>query len=151
MSRSCKFVLIGLGVLVVLCLLVALFSSLIVKKEYRSSTYGVGDRNLSALVVQNNSVLFILDVQLTGDADKTWDSLIRPASQKSFSISPGDYTVSIHYSDHEGLSSVGSLDWYVSSYESAKFSVAKGRAVIFSLEGGHTGGIMYTPPDLDQK
>jgi hypothetical protein len=151
MSKTLKIILIVIGSLVGLCVVFVLISSQIVDKRYLASTYGVSDKNRSVLVVENSSVFYILKVTLSGEADKTWEIIILPSDHLVKTISPGEYTIAIYYSDHQNLDSIGGFDWYVSSHKSTKFSVMKGRAVIFSLEGGHTSGIMYTPPDLEEK
>jgi hypothetical protein len=124
---------------------------LIPKKESLASTYGITDKEKSALVINNNSSFFILGVEITGSAETWWNDLISYSSQKVYPISPGSYTVSIHYSDHTSLDDLSFMEWYVSSYVSDDFEVVKGRAVIYLLEGGSSSGMTYTPPDLNKK
>ncbi len=151
MSKSCKVILIVLGALVVACLAFTLISSLIVPKQYRASTYGVTDKSTSVLVLENHSVFYILDVTLDGGTKKTWNEIATFEGHKIITLSPGTHTVSIHYSDHSDLSDLGFMEWYVSSNSSKEFTMEKGRAIIFSLEGGSSSGMMYNPPDLVKK
>ena len=137
------------GAAILFVVLIPLIRSLIPNKEYRASTYGITDKEKSALVIQNTSYFNILDVIITGDATTQWNELV--TAQKVYTISPGKYTVSIHYSDHTSLDNLGFMEWYVSSIASSDFEVAKGRAVVFILEGGHSSGMMYDPPDLVKK
>ena len=86
-----------------------------------------------------------------GVLKKTWIEIATFEGHKIITLSPGVHTVSIHYSDHFDLSDLGFMEWYVSSILSKGFTVEKGRAVIFSLKGGSSSGMMYDPPDLVKK
>lgn len=151
MSKSCKIILIALGALVVACILFTVISSLIPEKESLASHYGITDNEKSALVIKNDSNFYILDVKITGSAEAQWTDLIGKSIQKVYPISPGKYTVFIHYSDHTDLDDLSFMEWYVSSIASGEFDVVKRRAVIYLLEGGHSSGMMYDPPDLIKK
>ena len=140
------------GAAVVLCVACFLITALPPYLSYRASNFGVTEKGKSALVIQNKtSAFYILDVSITGDASQEWKQLIGKGAQKVFTLDPGAYTLSIHYSDKADLSDLGFLTWYVSAHKSAEFEVKKGRAMVFVLEGGDTMGMMYDPPDLFTK
>ncbi len=151
MSKSCKVILIVLGALVIACLVFTLISSLIVPKQYRASTYGIIDKSTSVLVLEDHSVFYILDVTMDGGTKKIWNEIATFEGHKIITLSPGTHAVSVHYSDHSDLSDLGFMEWYVSSILSKEFTVEKGRAVILSLEGGSSSGMMYDSPDLVKK
>lgn len=151
MSKSCKIVLIVIGVMMMACLAFTLISSLIVPKQYRASTYGVTDKSKSVLVLEDHSIFYILDITLDSKTKKTWNEITTFEGRKIITLSPGTHQISIHYSDHTDLSGLGFMEWYVSSIKTAEFTAVKNRAVILSLEGGSSSGMMYDPPDLVKK
>jgi hypothetical protein len=151
MSKSCKFILVAFLIIAGLILLFPFINQLIITKNDLAYTYGITNEEKSALVIENDSIFYIIDVKLTGDYEKTWKNLIEKEGKKVFEINPGDYSLSIHYSDHKSLDDLYHLEWYISSRETSGFSVSKGRAVVYSLKGGKVFGFTYTPPSLVKK
>ena len=140
------------GAAVLLCVVCLLITSISTHLSSRASNYGIDEPGKSALVIQNEtSAFYILDVSITGQASQEWHQLIGKGAERAFAIEPGTYSVSIHYSDRTDLSNLSFMTWYVSAYKKAEFTIKKGYAAVFVLQGGRSTGIMYDPPDLVRK
>ena len=148
--RSRKTALIILAVVVALCIIFLVIGALAVPKSQRASTYGVTDKESSALVVYNKtSEFFILSMDLKGETTEKFTGTISPGEFKAYPLSPGTYDLIIHYSDRTNFSSTSYIEWYVDGVALADFEVKKGRAVIYALKGGDVKGMFYDPPKLE--
>jgi hypothetical protein len=137
-------------VMPITCLAIAFGITYLFSNRHRASSFGVTEKGKSALVIQNKSDFFILDVtiQKQNEKEQKWEELISKGGQKVFTIEPGSYDLYVHYSDHAYIPNMG---FYVSNTESATFSVGKGSAAKFVLEGGMALGAVYRPPNLVEK
>jgi hypothetical protein len=148
--RSNKILFIILGAVVLACLAMFLADALIVPQAQRAATYGILDKNQSALVIHNDTAEFyILSVNVKGDQTSKFTGVIKEGDNSVNAIPPGDYNLVVHYSDRYDFSNSSYIEWYVDGVKMMDFSVKKGRAAIFSLNGGDVKGLLYEPPDLD--
>lgn len=144
-----KILLITLGAIMLICASIILAGMLIVPENQQAATYGVTDKEKAALVIENRSSdFYILDLKVSGAHEQEFDVLITNGQQRTFEIPPGAYSLSVHYADRPSLDDLPFMTWYVSALKKAEFEVRAGRAARFRLEGGHTSGMMYDPPDL---
>jgi hypothetical protein len=148
--KSRKIVFIILAFIVSLCIIISIVGAFIVPKSQRASTFGVTDKEKSALVVYNKtSEFYILAVEVKGEITHKFTNAIWPGDYKAFVLPPGDYKVTINYSDRTSFSPTSYIEWYVDGDKLADFTVKKGRAVIYALKGGDVKGMFYDPPTLE--
>lgn len=150
--RKRRIFLFILGGFILVCpgLLLASADILFVPKSQLASTYGIMDKEKSALVISNRTdEFYILDVTVAGAQEQKFAELIPQGGVRTFEISPGAYNLSVHYSDRSSLDNLAFMTWYVSALKKADFEVKAGRAARFTLKGGDAMGIMYDPPDLE--
>jgi hypothetical protein len=150
MSKSRKTLFIILGGFVLVCIVPVLIGVLYIPPVQRAATYGVTDKNKSALVIHNSTgEFYILSVDVKGGTADKFTDLIYNGEFKSYTLAPGAYSLTVRYSDHSSLSNLGFMEQYVDGVKLADFSVKKGRAAIFSLRGGDVRGVFYDPPVLE--
>ena len=148
--RSRKTVFIILAIVVFICVAFLVIGALIVPKSQRASTYGIADKESSALVIYNKtSEFYILSIDVNGKTSEKIPGLIRPGNLKFTPCFLAIYKVFIHYSDRAKFSDSAYIEWYVDGLSQADFSIKKGRAVIFALMGGDVRGLFYDPPELE--
>jgi hypothetical protein len=147
-SRKTAFIILAAVVLV--CVTSLVIGALYVPPVQRAATYGVADKNKSALVIRNNTNKFyILSVDVKGETIQKFTGVIARGDTKAYDLSPGAYNLTIHYSDRTSFSNTGFMEWYVDGVTLADFTVKKGLAAIFSLIGGDIQGMFYEPPALE--
>ena len=169
MRVSCGKILLIVGILVVVGGSLGIWA--LVRWDSSASRYGVTDRTKAALVVQNNTDCFyIIGVQITRTDGRSWDlgtdaseekkvfpiehgertaeGNIIGGGQEAFPIEPGAYRLDVTYSDLRSLADIPSVGFYVVNSLPSAFSAGRGSVVRFTLAGGHSGGAMYTPPEL---
>lgn len=150
--RSRKTVLIILAVVISLCIIILVIGAFIVPDYQLASTYGIADKERSALVIFNKtSEFFILSIEVKGEIFKKSFEAISPGKFKTYILLPGEYSLIIHYSDLTSFSKAESVLWYVDGVKLADFKVKKGRAAIYMLKGGDVKGMTYDPPTLEDK
>jgi hypothetical protein len=148
--KSRKTALFVLAAVVLVCVSSLVFNAIYVPTVQRAATYGVMDKNKSALVICNNtSEFYILYVDVKGETTQKFTGVISKGDTKTYDIPPGAYNLTVHYSDRTSFSNMGFMEWYVDGNKLADFSVKKGRAAIFSLNGGDVQGMFYDPPTLE--
>ena len=126
-----------------------LLSIFVLPKQERLSTYGVTDKTKSVLVVENNSAFYIRGVDIAGEVEEKWVNLILHGDKMAYTIPPGTYTLTVHYSSRKSAEDYAV--YYVSNKISSQFSVIMNRVVIFSLDDGKNYAVTYHPPDLNKK
>lgn len=148
MSRSNKILWGVVALSILLCVVPCLYIFVIGDPAHRASTYGIEGKGKSALVVQNNTrEFYILDLKLDGEIIST--EVVDEGGQVVVEIPSGKHELVIHYSDYRDLSTVPSFTFYVSSVLTENFSVASGRAAVYSIDGGDVSGMFYDPPELN--
>jgi hypothetical protein len=148
--KSRKTGLIILAAVIVFCVSFLVIGALYVPPAQRATTYGVTDKDKSALVVHNNtSEFYVLYVDVKGEITQKFAGLIARGEYKAYILPPGAYSLTVHYSDRSSLANLGFMEWYVDGVKLADFTVKKGRAVVFSLKGGDVKGMSYDPPTLE--
>lgn len=148
--RSRKIVLIILAVVISLCIIILAVGALVVPESQRASTYGIVDKERSALVIYNKtSEFFILSIDVKSGTTEKFTGTISPGEFKTYPLLPGAYSLIIHYSDRANFSTTSYIKWYVDGVALSDFEVKKGRAAIFALRGGDMKGMFYDPPKLE--
>jgi hypothetical protein len=148
--RSRKTGLIILALIVLVCAAFLVIGVLVVPKSQRASTYGVTEKEKSALVVYNKTAEFyILSVDVTGEITHKFTGVVAQGQYKAYVLPPGAYSLTVRYSDRTTFTDPGFIEWYVDGVKLADFTVKKGRAAIFALQGGDVQGMFYDPPDLE--
>jgi len=148
--KSRKTVLIILAAVVLICAAFLVFDALYIPSVQRAAAYGVTDKTKSALVIHNNtSEFYILYVDVKGALNHKFTGVIAAGDYKTYTLPPGDYSMTVHYSDRTNFSNMGLMERYVDGVKLADFTVKKGRAAIYSLKGGDVQGMFYDPPDLE--
>ncbi|MDP2965227.1 MAG: hypothetical protein Q8N39_04205 [Pelolinea sp.] len=150
--KSRKTALIILAAVILACVAFLVIGALYVPPAQRAVTYGVTDKDKSALVIHNNtSEFYILSVDVEGEITQKFTGVILQGDYKAYVLPPGDYSLTVHYSDRTSFTNkgFGSIEWYVDGVKLTEFTIRKGRAAIFSLRGGDVRSMTYDPPTLE--